>query len=167
MSASSAGIGLKFKKQMGPRAMGAWDAWVTGAFIFQTNSSRGSTHLSAFSLTCAPTILAVVHENCWDKKFLVKVASLESTFPSSSTQSGPPESPWQVSSPPMMKPFSAAKSFSLLPLFSTLADLRDNCECELAGALHLTWTSVGQVPSFPYSLEPQMLKTGIWCRTDK
>ena len=92
---------------------------------------------------------------------------MDSTFPSSSTQSGPPESPWQVSSPPMMKPFSAAKSFSLLPLFSTLADLRDNCECELAGALHLTWTSVCQVSSFSYALEHQILKTGIWNMINK
>ena len=76
MSASSAGIGLKYQKQMGARAMGAWGAWVTGAFIFQTNSGRGSTHLSAFSLTYTPTILAEVHENSWDKIILVKVASL-------------------------------------------------------------------------------------------
>ena len=76
MSASSAGIGLKYQKQMGARAMGAWGAWVTGAFIFQTNSGRGSTHLSAFSLTYTPTILAEVRKNCWCEKILVKVASL-------------------------------------------------------------------------------------------
>ena len=76
MSGTSAGFSLKYQKRMGARAMGAWGAWVTGAFIFQTESGRGSTHLPAFSLTYTPTILAEVRKNCWYKKILVKVASL-------------------------------------------------------------------------------------------
>ena len=51
MSASTAGFGLKYQKQMGARAMEAWGAWVTGVFIFQTESGSGSTHLSSFSVT--------------------------------------------------------------------------------------------------------------------
>ena len=31
-------------------AMGAWGAWVTGTFIFQTESDSGSTHISAISI---------------------------------------------------------------------------------------------------------------------
>ena len=42
MSVSTAGFGLKYQKQMGVRAMGAWGAWVTGAFTFQTESGSGS-----------------------------------------------------------------------------------------------------------------------------
>ena len=57
MSASSAGIGLKYQKQMGERAMGA----VMGAFTCQTKSGSGSTHLSAMSLI----ILPEEHEKCW------------------------------------------------------------------------------------------------------
>ena len=76
MSGTSAGFSLKYQKRMGARAMGAWGAWVTGAFIFQTESGRGSTHLPEFSLIPPIIIYPGEYEKWWSQKFLVKVASL-------------------------------------------------------------------------------------------
>ena len=79
---------------------------------YRDSSGRHSLVLYWPAPLILPATWGLVRGTCWLQ---------DSTLPFSSTHSGPPESPWQVSLPPIIRPFSAARRFALFPLFSTSA----------------------------------------------